>query len=306
MFSSGKRKNREINSRVLFSNTLTRQIWEDLCLRVTKIICSVRQELKLWSKNTKLNLSIIASVSYSNKFMHKDWNYRTLNADTLNLDENKFIYKKNYRWKKRYSSPKHARNGRNEESSRTTDRWRLCAEIKRKSWDNTKAHFSVARNARTDEFYEWLGRISRSGIKLQWKIVSLFQSTCDDSGYRPLLSRDKRIAAWHVESIWSTGKRCLVINFLRLIRPKIIFKEFIVLRHQVQQERFQCVLVQKLLSQEMKIKIEAQFQCRHLQEGRRSWVHYFQWIFRRTLWLDSKDSKFRNCNSINSLIPTHS
>ena len=35
-------KNREINSRVLFSKTLIRQIWEDLFLKVTKVICSVR------------------------------------------------------------------------------------------------------------------------------------------------------------------------------------------------------------------------------------------------------------------------
>ena len=26
-----------------------------------------------------------------------DWNYRTINTDILNLDENKFVYKKNYR-----------------------------------------------------------------------------------------------------------------------------------------------------------------------------------------------------------------
>ena len=26
----------------------------------------------------------------------KDWNYKTLNTDTLNLDENKYVYKKNY------------------------------------------------------------------------------------------------------------------------------------------------------------------------------------------------------------------
>ena len=53
----------------------------------------------------------------------------------------------------RYSEPKYARNGRNEESSRTTS-WRiLSANIKRKSWDNTKAHFSIAGNARSDEFY---------------------------------------------------------------------------------------------------------------------------------------------------------
>ena len=37
---------------------------------------------------------MIASVSYSNMLTLNDWNSRTLNTDTLNLDENKFVYKK--------------------------------------------------------------------------------------------------------------------------------------------------------------------------------------------------------------------
>ena len=45
---------------------------------------------------------------------------------------------------------------------------------------NTKAHLSVARNARTDGFFEWFGRISRSGIESQWKIVLRSHSTRGD------------------------------------------------------------------------------------------------------------------------------
>ena len=41
------------------------------------------------------DLSIIVSVSISNKLVLKDWNYRTHNTDMLNLDENKFVYKRN-------------------------------------------------------------------------------------------------------------------------------------------------------------------------------------------------------------------
>ena len=36
----------------------------------------------------------------------------------------------------------------------------------------------------------------------------------------------QKIAAWHMESIWIAGKRFLEINFLRLIHPEIILKEF--------------------------------------------------------------------------------
>ena len=45
--------------------------------------------------------------------------------------------------------------------------------------------------------------------------------------------------------------------------------EFLILWLQVLQDRFQYILVYDILSQEMKIKIGAKFQCRHLQEGRR-------------------------------------
>ena len=50
-------------------------------------------------KNTKLNLSIIVSVCFSKqiyKQKSKDWRCRSHNTDVLNLDENKFVYKKNY------------------------------------------------------------------------------------------------------------------------------------------------------------------------------------------------------------------
>ena len=44
----------------------------------------------------------------------------------------------------RYSDPINARNGRNEESARTTSRGGLSAKVKRKSQDNSAAHFEVA------------------------------------------------------------------------------------------------------------------------------------------------------------------
>ena len=54
--------------------------------------------------------------------------------------------------------------------------WRsIILKNKRNSWDNIEAHFPVAGDARTVEFNEWWGRISRSGIKLQWEIVSRFK-----------------------------------------------------------------------------------------------------------------------------------
>ena len=43
------------------------------------------------------------------------------------------------------------------------------------------------------------------------------------------------------------------MNFKELIRPDVIIKEFKILWYQVLQDRFKCILVQELLSQEMKI-----------------------------------------------------
>ena len=43
--------------------------------------------------------------------------------------------------------------------------------LRESHWDKTKAHFTIAGNARTDEFCEWLRGISRSGIESQWEIV---------------------------------------------------------------------------------------------------------------------------------------
>ena len=86
--------------------------------------------------------------------------------------------------------------------------------------------------------------------------------------FRSMLSRDNACHSTHGMRL-DHRKTFLVTNVLRLIRHQIIVKEFIILRHQVFQDRFQCILVQELLSQEMKRRIGAQFQCRHLQEGRR-------------------------------------
>ena len=91
-------------------------------------------------------------------------------------------------------------------------------KMKRKSWDNTNAHFSVAGNAWTDEFYEWFRRFSRRGIKLQWEIVLRFSLQwfqvlvpCWAATNACLLThgihRDHR-------------KSFLVINFLRLIHTR--------------------------------------------------------------------------------------
>ena len=87
----------------VFRNANPVGIWDDLFLKVTRITCSIRQDQTWRSQNFMSNLSISTSVNYNDKRKSKDWHYRTHNTDLLNLDENKFDYKKNFLWKKKSS-----------------------------------------------------------------------------------------------------------------------------------------------------------------------------------------------------------
>ena len=79
---------------------------------------------------------------------------------------------------------------------------------------------------------------------------------------RSMLSRDKRLPL-------DTWNAFGVTIFLHLIHPEIILKEFTVVQHKGNDDQFHKQQGQmKLFSLEMTNKMEAQFQCRHLQEGR--------------------------------------
>ena len=64
-------------------------------------------------------------------------------------------------------------------------------------------------------------------------------------------------------------KTCLVINFQRLIHSEIILMEFNLTMHKENVEQSHQLQGQRLSSQVMTDKIKAQFQCLHLQQGRR-------------------------------------
>ena len=64
-------------------------------------------------------------------------------------------------------------------------------------------------------------------------------------------------------------KTFLVIIFLHLVHPEILLKEFILAHRTENEDQFLKQQGQGPLSQEMTSKIGAQFQCLHLQEGRR-------------------------------------
>ena len=286
----------------MFSNTLIRQIWGDLFLKGTKIVCLVREDLKWWSRNIKWDLLTIVSMSFSNKLMIKDWNWRTPITDMFNLEENNYAYKKNYLWrKKRFEKLRY----------RIHTRWGKWRELKNyestnslyNNWEEVMRQYKGSLHKCRKCKSRWIPWMIHKNYKKWNRITAVNQQRFQVF----VLCWAATNACHSTHGIrLDHRKTFLVTNALRLIRPEIVIKEFIILRHQVFQDRFQCILVQERLSQEMKIRIGAQFQCRHLQESHRPWIHFFRWIFRRILWLDSKDSRYRNFNSINSLHLLHS
>ena len=103
----------------------------------------------------------------------------------------------------------------------------------------------------------------------------------------------------HMEYIWITGF-FFGNQFSRFSHPEIIIKEFNLTMYKENLEQSHKLQGEGIFSQEMTNKIEAQFQCRHLQEGRRLWVLQYWSNFRWILCLNSKDSKYRKCNSTKS------
>ena len=95
------RLNRETWSGVLCLETVIRRILNRLSLKATRITCSIRQDQTCRSKNFMSIPSI--RVIYNDKRKSKDWRFRTHSTDLLNLDENKFDYKKTCLWNRKFS-----------------------------------------------------------------------------------------------------------------------------------------------------------------------------------------------------------
>ena len=194
------------------------------------------------------------------------------NSDILNLDENKFAHKKELSMKEKVLRDTQIRSMHEMGEMKRAQELRVDEVSVQKSRQNhaiQKLNFSVAGNAGGDEFYERFGRISRSGIKLQRETVLRFQSGCNRSKFS--FHAEPRQTPDFLEYIGITGKRFFgnQFNFLRLIHPEIILKEFTLAHHKENKDQFHKQQRQGLFSQEMTNKIETQFQCRHLQKGRR-------------------------------------
>ena len=119
---------------------------------------------------------------------------------------------------------------------------------------------------------------------------------------RSLLSRHKR---WPLDTWNQSGLQENVFGnqfSLRLIHPEIILKEFNLTTCKDTEKQSLKPEGRRLFTQVKTDKIKAQFQCRQLQQDRSLRVLQCRWNYRRTTCSDSKDSKYRNCNSTHSLI----
>ena len=137
-------------------------------------------------------------------------------------------------------------------------------KIERKSQDNSTAHFPIAADARTAELHAWLWRFSRCGIKSKWKVVSRSSQPAMIPSSQALLSRDKKIAAWHMESIRSTRKRFWKSTF---DAPRGFQQRISIWRHAKNREAVLEEGRRRLGTQVQTDIIKAQFQCRHLRQA---------------------------------------
>ena len=78
----------------MFRNANPSNLRGSLLERKKKSTCSIKQDQTWRTKNFMSNLSITASVNCNDKRKSKDWHFKTLNTDLLNLDENEFDDKK--------------------------------------------------------------------------------------------------------------------------------------------------------------------------------------------------------------------
>ena len=113
---------------------------------------------------------------------------------------------------------------------------------------------------------------------------------------RSLLSRDKRLPldTWNQSGL--QGNVFLKIKFLRLIHPEILLKELnlTTCKESVKQPVKQHLKQKgrRLVTHVKTDKNKAQFQCRHLRQGRWLRVLQYRWNYRRTTWWDSKNIRF--------------
>ena len=218
--------------------------------------------------------STSASVIYKNERRRKTWHHSTYKTNLLNLVENKLDYKKNCLWK--------------EKALRDT-------QIRSK---HELGKMKRAQIQQVDEFsmQKWI----KKNETIQ-QLTSQLQQMQEQMNILSMIPENFKM--WN--RIFVEG--CLTFPvilwwFLRLIHPEIIHKEFNLTTCKETEKQSRKQEGRTLFTQVKTDKINSQFQCRHLQQDRSLRVLQCPWKYHRTTWSDSRESRYRTCNSTNSLI----
>ena len=152
-----------------------------------------------------------ASVNCNDKWKSKNWHYRTHNTDLLNLEENKFDYKKNCPWKKKFSQNLESEICTKWDKLQRAQEQRVDEVSVQKSREN---HETIQQlTAQLQQMQEQMHSMIDSGdfqdveSNKSGRLSHVSSQPAMIPSSRSLLSRDKKTAAWHMQSIWITGKR---------------------------------------------------------------------------------------------------
>ena len=191
----------------------------------------MKQGLNWWSRNIKWDLLTIISMTFSNKLMLKDWNWRTPITDVLNLEENNLDYNKNCLWRKMFSE---------KFKSEMCTKWQKLRERKNyesknalhKNWKYVMRQYKGSLHKCRickDRWITWTiqGKNQEVESNHSGRLSDVPNQPATIPSSRSMLSRDNRLPLDTWNQSGPPGKTFLVIIFQRLIRPKIIFKEFI-------------------------------------------------------------------------------
>ena len=171
----------------------------------------------------------------------KDWNYKTLNTDTLNLDENKYVYKKNYLWRIRFSEIL---------KSEACTKWVKWRELKNyelmksqcKNWKKIVRQYKNSPLSCGKCKIRWILWVIRENFK-KWN-----QITVGDYLTFPVNLQwcQVLVPCWASTNVYllthgihrDYKTTFLVINFLRSIHPEIIIKESTLTHHKKNEDQF--------------------------------------------------------------------
>ena len=261
-------------------------LW-NLSLRVTEITCLRKRNLKILKQECKLE-SLDACI----RELQRQAQSHRLEMDSANsgYEESRGASRRIGSREKKALRDTRIRNIHEMEELRRAQEMRVdefSMQTLRESYAAIQKLTSQTGIARKGDLYDWFKRISRYRIDLQWKIISRSQSTGSRSKPSIYVEPRPKPATWYMEFVWDTRK----LFWQPTRNARVITDTFprnSTLRIKVPRVKSQCRGVQGDLSRKVKNKLEAEFQCRVLQEGHQPWILSLQRKSHRILGLSAE------------------